>query len=64
MGNVYIVDFGNNCVRKVTVSTDIISTIAGSCSTTTGFSGDGLAATAASLNSPQGIAVDLSGKSS
>ncbi len=62
LGNVYIVDFSNNCIRKVTVSTSIITTIAGSCSTNTGYSGDNNQATSAVLNYPQGIAVDsLSG---
>ena len=61
LGNVYIDDFGNNCIRKVTVSTGIITTVAGTCSTSNGFSGDGGAATSALLHSPQGVAVDLSG---
>lgn len=59
-GNLYIVDFGNNCIRKVTVSTSVITTIAGSCSTNTGYSGDNGEATLAALHSPQGIAVDSS----
>ena len=41
------------------VSTDLISTIAGTG--TTSFSGDGGAATSASLNAPTGVAVDTSG---
>ena len=56
----YIADWGNNRIRKVTVSTGIITTIAGS-STSGSYSGDGGAATAATLNGPYGVAVDSSG---
>ena len=57
-GNMYITDFGNDAVRKVTPS-GIISTVAGNGSG--GYSGDGGAATSAQLFSPRGIAVDSSG---
>ena len=61
LGNVYIADTSNYRIRKLTVSTGIISTIAG---TGTGsYSGDTGAATSAALNSPRGVAVDSSGKS-
>ncbi len=56
----YIGDFGNQRIRKVTVSTDTITTIAGS--TSFGFSGDNGPATSAFLNSPWGVAVDTSGR--
>lgn len=56
-GNIYICDYGNHKIRKVTTG-GIISTIAGS---TSGFSGDGGPATAAEFNSPNGIHVDASG---
>ncbi len=56
----YIVDRGNNRIRKVTVSTGIITTIAGS-STSGSYSGDGGAATSAALNNPSGVALDSSG---
>ncbi len=59
LGNVYIADYGNQCIRKVTVSTGIISTIAGTGSTT--YSGDNNQATAATLNSPIGVALDSTG---
>ena len=59
-GNVYIADTLNNRIRKVTVSTDIITTVAGTGGTS--FSGDGGAATSATLWSPYGIAVDSSGR--
>lgn len=57
-GNLYIVDYGNSVVRKVTTG-GIISTIAGNGGT--GYSGDGGAATSAQLYYPQGIALDGSG---
>ena len=59
-GNLYIVDNGNNVIRKVNTS-GIITTVAGSTSGAAGFGGDGGAATAALLNSPTGIAVDATG---
>ncbi len=60
IGNVYIADTSNHRIRKVTVSTGVISTIAG---TGTGsYSGDNGAATSATLYSPQGVAADSSGK--
>ena len=55
----YITDTGNNRIRKVTVSTGIITTIAGSGGTS--FSGDGGDATSAALYYPKGIALDTSG---
>ena len=55
----YIGDYYNHRVRKVTVSTGIITTIAG---TGTGsYSGDAGAATSATLNGPYGVGFDLSG---
>ncbi len=59
LGNVYIVDSNNNRIRKVTVSTGIITTVAGTG--TAAYSGDGGQATSASLNIPQGIALDSAG---
>ena len=58
-GNVYIADTNNNCIRKVTVSTGIITTIAGTG--TAGYSGDNGAATSAQLRYTFGVAVDASG---
>ncbi len=57
-GDIYIADQGNHRIRKVTVSTGLISTIAGSGSGS--YSGDGGAATAASLKEPHGVVVDYS----
>ena len=60
IGNVYIADYNNHRIRKVTVSTGVITTIAG---TGTGsYSGDNGPATSASLSSPRGVAVDASGR--
>ena len=56
----YIADTDNNRIRKVTVSTGIISTIAGTG--TASYSGDNGAATSATLSSPIGVAVDASGR--
>jgi sugar lactone lactonase YvrE len=56
VGNIYIADYSNNRVRKVTVSTGIISTVAGNG--TQGHSGDGGAATSAELYTPYSVAVD------
>ncbi len=58
-GNVYIADTENNVIRKITTSTGIISTIAGTGRT--GYSGDGEAATSAELNGPTGVSVDALG---
>ena len=58
-GDVYISDNGNHRIRKVTVSTGIITTIAGTGSA--GFSGDNGPATSAALYYPEGIALDSAG---
>ncbi len=57
-GNVYIADYGNNRVRKVTAS-GIISTLAGDGNC--GFTGDGGLGTSAELCSPEGVAVTSTG---
>ena len=59
LGNIYIADRGNNRIRKVTVSTGIISTIAGTG--TNSYSGDNGAATSATLNYPRGVGLDTAG---
>jgi RHS repeat-associated protein len=58
-GNVYIADTANNVIRKVTASTDTVTTYAGNA--TAGYTGDGGAATSAELNQPGGVAVDSQG---
>lgn len=57
-GNIYFADWGNNRIRKIATN-GIITTVAGNG--TAGFSGDGSAATSASLNSPTGLCIDTSG---
>ncbi len=57
-GNLYIADESNACIRKVNTS-GIITTYAGTGSA--GFSGDGGAATAAQLQSPDGMCFDALG---
>ena len=59
LGNVYIADFDNHRIRKVTISTGIISTIAGTG--TQSYSGDNAAATSATLNYPYGVGLDTAG---
>jgi DNA-binding beta-propeller fold protein YncE len=62
-GNLYIVDYNNQRIRKVTAATGFISTVAGNgtggytASQDTGTT----AATAASLDYPEGVAVDGAG---
>ena len=58
-GNIYIADTGNSEVRKITVATGIITTVAGNGSQ--GSTGDGGLATSATLNAPSQIAVDAAG---
>ena len=57
-GNLYISDYNNHRIRKVTAS-GIITTIAGTG--VGGYSGDGGAATSAQIFYPNGIAVDVNG---
>ena len=59
-GNVYFSEWSNNRVRKITVSTGIISTFAGTGTGT--YSGDGGVASSAKLNRPDGLCIDTSGK--
>lgn len=58
-GNVYFADVNKSVIRKITVSTGIISTVAGNG--TAGFSGDNGPATEAQLYDPWDVAVDAEG---
>jgi len=58
-GNLYIADTNNNRIREVAAATGIITTIAGTGDPS--YSGDGGAATAATLNGPTAVAVDSKG---
>jgi sugar lactone lactonase YvrE len=57
--NVYIDDRQNNRIRKITVSSGVITTVAGSGNF--GFSGDSGAATSAQIALPGDVSVDTSG---
>ena len=59
LGNVFIGEMSNHRVRKVTISTGIITTIAGTGSSS--YSGDGGPATSAALYFPYGLALDAAG---
>ena len=59
LGNVYIANSGNYRVRKVTVSTGIITTIAGTGAFS--YNGDNIQATSATITYPIGIAFDSAG---
>jgi hypothetical protein len=58
-GNVFFSDYNNHRVRKITVSTGIITTYAGTGSGS--YSGDGGVASSAALTGPNGLAIDSSG---
>ncbi len=55
--NLYLADFGNNCIRKITAA-GIIYTIAGTG--VAGFAGDGAAAVSAQLHRPSAVCTDTS----
>ncbi|MDE1160700.1 MAG: Ig-like domain repeat protein [Acidobacteriaceae bacterium] len=57
-GTIYVADSGDNRIRKITTA-GVISTIAGTG--TAGSTGDGGAATSATLNAPRGVYVDAAG---
>ncbi len=57
--NIYVSDSSNNRIRKIVASSGHITTIAGTGSEN--YSGDGSAATSATLNGPCDIALDSSG---
>lgn len=58
-GDLYISDSSNHRVRKVTAATGIITTVVGTG--VLGSTGDGGQATAATLNAPEGLALDSAG---
>ncbi len=59
MSDVFISDANNSRVRKIDLTSGIITTVAGT--STVGYSGDGGPATDAMLSSPQSIKIDSSG---
>ena len=63
-GNIYIADIGNSRIREINISTNTITTVAGSgvkCANPLTACGDGASATAAELNFPEAVAVDGAG---
>ena len=58
-GSLYFADTFNNKIRKIDLTTKIISTVAGIG--TPGFTGDGGPAFSAQLSEPTGVAVDAAG---
>src|SRR5262249_42662778 len=59
MGNLYIADTQNNRIRQVTLSTGIITAVAGTG--TAGYSGDGGNPTLAQVKHPYGLSVTDAG---
>ena len=59
LGNIYLATNGEHTIKKISPS-GVITIIAGT-SGVSGYSGDGGPATAATLNFPQGLAIDASG---
>lgn len=57
--NLYITERANYTIRKVTKATGVISTVAGTG--VAGYTGDGGAATAATMNEPRDVVVDGGG---
>lgn len=58
--NVLFIDIYNNVIRKVDAVTGIITTVAGR-NDSSGYNGDGIPATSAMLNQPNGICLDTAG---
>jgi sugar lactone lactonase YvrE len=58
-GNLFIADTQNSTVRKISATGNIISTVAGTG--TSSYSGDGGSAASATLKTPNGIALDSAG---
>ena len=58
-GNLYFTEIDNQRVRKVSIASNIITTVAGNG--TLGFSGDNGLATNAELSEPTGVAIDAIG---
>ena len=59
VGDLYIADYANNRVRKVSAATGLVTTVAGTGSW--GYNGDNIPAIAAQLNRPVGLALDAAG---
>ncbi len=61
-GNLYVADYQNeNLVRRIDVSSGLLTTVAGNYLSGSGYSGDGGLATSAQLYAPDGLAFDGAG---
>jgi sugar lactone lactonase YvrE len=58
-GNLYVADTDNHRIRRIAVATSVITTVAGNG--VEAFAGDNGPATAASIDSPNGLALDPAG---
>jgi streptogramin lyase len=58
-GDLFYADSGNNVIRELNATTHTISTVAGTG--TSGYTGDGYAATSAQLNGPTALVLDGAG---
>lgn len=58
-GNIFFPDYGNNRIRKISVNTGLISTVAGTG--TAGYNGDGIAAISAQISQPTSLTFDSQG---
>jgi sugar lactone lactonase YvrE len=59
--NIYIADYNNCAIRKITASTSEVSTLAGGPTVGCGYSGDQGPATAAQISGPQSVTLDGAG---
>ena len=59
-GDLYIADSSNHAIRKLSLATGTLTTVAGKLNQQ-GYTGDGGLATSATLNTPEGLAFDPSG---
>lgn len=59
-GNLYVADAGNNQIRKVPPTGAAATLLAGKSDGSSGFAGDGAAATTAALSAPRGLTRDPS----
>ena len=58
-GDILLTATNYNCVRKINRATGVLTTVAGTCSTSSGgFSGDGGPALGCKMNYPKGISLD------
>ena len=61
LGNVFFTDAYDNRIYKITASTGLLSVVAGQDRWNSGYNGDGIPASAATLNYPSDITVDTLG---